>query len=94
MDSLNGNNQKPYVGFTKLDHGLYEVVGFRFIKNRFYKEGSSSDVKRTLLVELNDQVLFLPSYFAKRLNDSDEKLNALNAGEKKYMHFEGKRDNT
>lgn len=66
---------KPYYGFSNLAPGHYEVECFRFVKNRFYKpDVENPDVPRSLMVELKDQVLFLPSRFAKRLDNDDGKL--------------------
>lgn len=89
MDLLTGTK----LNFSKLARGHYEVECFRFVKNKFYKPDSADPgVKRSLLVELKDQVLFLPKYFAERLRDSDEKLMELNSGEKKFLFYDGKRD--
>lgn len=83
------NDVKPYYGFTKLSIGHHEIVCFRLIKNKFAKK---DDCKKTILVELNDQIVFLPKYFAEKIKESDiEELNA--DGEKKYLFFGGKREN-
>lgn len=45
-------------------------------------------------MELADQVLFLPEYFARKFEDDDDKIAELNSnGIKKYMYFGGKRQN-
>lgn len=48
-------------------------------------------LKRILLVELKDEVLFLPQYFAEKFDDDDSKVDVLNNdGIKKFMYFGGK----
>lgn len=95
MDLLCGTTSgKPYIGFSKLPHGYYEVFKFRFVRNKNYRpEAKDPGLPRIILVELNDQVLFLPQYFARDFNDDDEKLDKLNTdGIKKYLYFGGKRE--
>lgn len=91
-----GGPSKPYIGFSKLQHGYFEIERFRFVKNKMYNENNEDHVqkklKRILLVELSDQVLFLPEYFAAGLNDDDAKIDELNNdGITKYLYFGGKR---
>lgn len=84
---------KPYFGFTKLAHGNYEIVKFRLVKNKLYKPDNGK-LPRILLVELEDQILFLPEYFARRFKDDDSKVDELNNdGVKKFLHFGGSRPN-
>lgn len=53
---------------------------------------AKNKLKRVLLVELRDEVLFLPEYFAIPFNDDDAKIDELNNdGIKKYLYFGGKR---
>lgn len=80
---------KPYYGFTKLDIGHHEILSFRLVKNKFAKK---DDCKKTILVELNEQIVFLPKYFTEQIKESD--IDELNAdGEKKFLYFGGKREN-
>lgn len=83
--------RKPYYGFKQLREGHYEVVKFRLVKNKMYKANAEKPMlKRILLVELKDQVLFLPQYFAEKFNDDDSKVDELNNdGVKKFMYFGG-----
>lgn len=74
---------KPYNGFAKLSKGIHQVMGFRFVKNKFGKKGDGSN--KSILVELEDQVLFLPQYLSKKLNE--EELNDLNSCIEKHMNF-------
>lgn len=87
------SDSKPYLGFTRLTHGNHEIVLFRLVKNKMYNPKVAGSLKRSLLVELKDQVLFLPGYFAEKLQD-DVKVEELNTdGVKKYLFFDGKRPN-
>lgn len=80
---------KPYLGFAKLEIGHYEIFGFRLVKNKFAKK---DDCKKSLVVELEDQVVFLPKYFSEKIKETD--IDELNSnGEKKYLFFGGKREN-
>lgn len=90
-----GSTSKPYHGFSKLNHGYYEIEKFRFVKNKLYKPNVENPrLKRVLLVELKEEVLFLPEYFAANFNDDDAKVEELNTdGIKKYLYFGGKRPN-
>lgn len=87
-----GKFNKPYLGFSKLDHGNYKIVRFSFFKNKNYVPAEPKSVPRILMVELEDQVLFLPEYFSAGLNDDDAKIVELNSdGIVKYLYFGGKR---
>lgn len=85
---------KPYHGFAKLSIGYHEIRSFRYVKNKFGKKGDGSN--RTILVELNDEVVFLPQYFCQKLNDAD--LNELNSTIEKnqhvYLYFGGRAGET
>lgn len=86
-------NQKPYLGFSNLPKGFHEIQHFRLVKNNYYNPDCEKlSLKRVLLVELKDQVLFLPEYFAIKFNDDDNLVNALNNdGIKKFLFFNGKK---
>lgn len=86
---------KPYKGFGTLPHGNHEVISFRFVRNKYYDpKKENPGLKRSLLVELSDQVLFLPEYFAQKFNDDDKQIEELNNdGVKKYLYFGGSRPN-
>lgn len=86
------NNIKPYNGFKNLDPGYYEIERFRLVKNKMFKDDKKCRLKRVLMVELKEEVLFLPEYFAVPFNDDDAKVDELNKdGIKKYLYFNGKR---
>lgn len=99
MSALNllrscGYQSKPYIGFAKLSHGNHEIKRFRFVTNKLYNPESVKSLKPILLVELADQVLFLPEYFAVNLNNDDKKVYELNSdGVKKFLYFGGARPN-
>lgn len=93
LTSIGGSGEsKPYLGFPKLDYGNHEIKLFRLVNNKNYNAATEGSLKRILLVELEDQVLFLPAYFAKSLQD-DKAVAELNSGGKKYLYFGGKRSN-
>lgn len=89
---------KPYLGFSKLPHGYHEIVQFRLTANKMYNPKEKKSQKRVLLIELKDQVLFLPEYFVASLGEDpkkhDEKVDELNADStKKFLFFDGARAN-
>lgn len=96
MNSYNLFNQfeqKPYKGFKNLAVGNYEIKRFRLVKNKFLKEEDSP--KRVLLVELEDQILYLPAYFAVNFEDDDRKVDAVNKdGVRRFLCFKGANANS
>lgn len=88
LDGLNQN--KPYHGFANLSVGYHGVVRFRIVKNKYGNVGEGSG--KSILVELDNQVLFLPQYFWQTISESDiSDLNSLiNGGENVYLFFGGK----
>lgn len=82
---------KPYIGFTHLSIGYHRALSFRKIKSKFEKKDDNGEPLKSILVELRNQVLFLPRYFLGVLNDADiDELNA-NIENKKpvYIYFGG-----
>lgn len=57
-------------------------------------ESETPQLKRVVLVELKEEVLFLPEHFAINFQKENEKLlDSLNQdGVKKYLYFGGKRE--
>lgn len=88
--------KKPYLGFKSLKEGEYEILSFRLVKNKQFKgDDDKKKLKRVLLVELDNQVLFLPEYFATPFNDDDSKIEELNNdGVRKFLYFGGGRPNS
>lgn len=84
---------KPYFGFTKLNKGFHQIVLFRTVKNKFDKKKEET---KSILVELENQVVFLPQYYRHKISDSDiiELNSSIEAGEDMYLHFEGKNEAT
>lgn len=85
---------KPYNGFTKLALGYHLIERFRAVNNSFAsKEG---DPQQTVMVELKDEVVFLPRYWSIRACEVGvDKLNELiEADEKLFLYFGGKYENT
>lgn len=86
-----GSSTKPYYGFTKLTIGYHKIQSFRIVKNKFAKETDEGE-KKTLLAELEDQIIFLPKYFMDALNRQDiQELNNV-SNETYYLFFGGKRE--
>lgn len=88
LESVQAN--KPYHGFTQLKKGSHEILNFRYVKNKFGKKSDGSN--KNILVELNDEVLFLPQYFQQKLNSEDicEMNESISSNVKIYLHFGGK----
>lgn len=85
---------KPYHGFGKLQNGVHKIECFRVVKNKFSKKGEGSS--KSILIELEEQVLFLPQYFWDKINEND--IRDLNSGidsnQYVYLFFEGKNEET
>lgn len=86
-------NTKPYFGFNSLEEGNYEIVTFRFVRNKFYDPKADNPLKRNLVAELKDQILFLPAVIARNFLDDDVLLDEINNdGVKRFLRFGGKKD--
>lgn len=83
---------KPYRGFNNLPVGYHQVFRLRSVKNKFGKKASGTS--KSILVELEDQVVFLPQYFWQKINEKDiENLNSfIDGGEEIYLYFGGKQE--
>lgn len=94
-DAAGSAESKPYYGFSKLPIGYHEVVCFRIVNNKMYKPDSEkSGLPKCLLVELKDQVLFLPANISKKFIGAPELVEQLNNDkEKKLLFFGGAREN-
>lgn len=60
------------------------------MKNKFGKKGEESN--KSILIELSDEVLFLPQYFMQKLTVEDiHELNtSIDHGEEIYLSFGGR----
>lgn len=89
FDKLKENSEsKPYNGFNKLTLGFHEIHCFRLVANKF----APKDVnEKTLLVELANEVLFLPQHFAKNFTEEDI-ININSDSEMKFLFFGGRRE--
>lgn len=84
--------EKPYNGFDELPIGNYEILSFAFVRNQYYDPDDKRSPPRIIMIELSDQILFLPPYMALKLRDDDEKLKSLNEdGVKRYLCYGGRR---
>lgn len=89
-----GAHGKNYLGFKHLSIGYHKIIRFRLVKNKMMRQDSTKPaLPRVLLVELEDQVLYLPEYFAEKFNDDSTKIDELNNdGIVKYLFFGGQRE--
>lgn len=72
-------SDKPYFGFTELQHGYHKIVKFR---QSYGKYG------RSVIAELKKEIIFLPQYLVEKLDDED--ITELNASEETlYLFFGG-----
>lgn len=73
---------KPYNGLTKLSLGYHEIVSFKTSNGKYGK---------SVIAELNDEIIYLPQYLAEKLNEKD--IDELNACEKTlFLYFGGRHD--
>lgn len=85
-------SSKPYHGFCNLSIGYHSIKEFRFVKNKYAKKHDGST--KSILVELANEVLFLPQHFNQKINQSElEELNScIKKGEAIFLYFGGKED--
>lgn len=83
---------KPYNGFGKLSIGFHQIESFRVTKNKFGKKGEGNS--KSILIELSDEVLFLPQYFWNKLTEDDIKTlnSSIEANDRVYLYFGGKHE--
>lgn len=100
LNSSNIEEGKPYYGFSKLAIGNHEIIKFRVVKNKQYiASNAKTGLKHAILVELKDQVLFLPPHFSRKFIGEDgdvctAKVDELNADtDKTFLYFGGARAN-
>lgn len=77
------NISKPYKGFTNLKIGYHRIDQFRLVKNKF------SESEKSLLIELANEVVYMPQYYANCIEESD--IPDLNGDERSYLYFGGRR---
>lgn len=84
---------KPYLGFPKLNIGYHQIHNFRSVKNKFGKKADGN--KRSVLIELDDQVLFLPQHFSQKITEDDIlELNDSIDSAPLYLYFGGSEENS
>lgn len=86
---------KPYYGFSTLPHGNYKIEKIKVVSNKHYKANDRRSFQQSLMVEIADQVLFLPNYFTASFVGEDglvvdEKIAEVNASNL-FMYFGGAR---
>lgn len=73
---------KPYHGLVKLEHGYHKIECFR---------SSTGTYGRGVIAELKDEIIFLPQYLVRKLDEKDiEELNTCE--EPLYLYFGGKHE--
>lgn len=82
---------KPYRGFSKLAIGYHEIVGIRTVKSKFSKS-DSDEAGKSILVELKNEILFLPQYFSSCLDEKDMDELSSSKVEDMYLYFGGRRN--
>lgn len=91
LQQVSFDDSKPYHGFAKLPIGYHKILCFRTVKNKFTKK-VNNESEKSILVELTNEVVFLPQYFANRLNNEDiAELNSI-ANDAVYLYFGGRRE--
>lgn len=87
-------DSKPYNGYEHLENGIYEIIAFKFVPNQFYNELVPTSLKRNLMAELSNQVVYLPAQIARNFKDDDALLAEINNdGVKRFLSFQGKKSN-
>lgn len=72
-------SNKPYNGFPKLSRGYHDIVCFRESNGKF---------GRSVVVELELEIIFLPQFMSEKLNEKDiDELNS--SDEPLYLFFGG-----
>lgn len=81
---------KPYHGFGKLNTGYHDIKLFKYVKNKYGKK--SGGPKRSILVELEKEVLFLPQHFSEKISEEDMQYlyDRIEEGKPVYLFFGGK----
>lgn len=83
-------DSKPYFGFSKLKIGFYKIEKFRLVTNQYFDcRRPDSGPEKTLLVELKDQVLFMPGRISELFKGKQEKIDELNNSDHQLFLFYG-----
>lgn len=89
-----GSNMKPYNGFAKLPEGAHKIYNFKLVPNKLYNAKDKKSLKKVIMIELKEEVLFLPEYFCAAIKQDESKIDELNNdGIAKYLYFGGRRGN-
>lgn len=90
-------SSKPYHGFTELARGRHRIVRFKLVRNKFAKDEPEPDGSMSspisVMVELEDEVLFLPAHLARKFQNDPNIVRQINeSGITFYLYFAGKRN--
>lgn len=72
------DSDKPYNGLSKLSLGYHKIVNFRESNGRY---------GRSVIVELKNEIIFLPKYLSEKLDEKD--VDELNSSEEQMFLFFG-----
>lgn len=90
-------SSKPYHGFRELARGKHRIVRFKLVRNKFAREESeasgSAVSPMAIMVELENEVLFLPKHLARKFAGNPDSVREINeCGITFYLYFAGKRN--
>lgn len=87
-------SSKPYHGFKNLAHGKYKIVRFKLVNNKYPRDddaSGSTNPSVAVMVELENEVLFLPQHLARKFNSNPDIVRQINdSGITFYLYFGGK----
>lgn len=58
-------------GICHLAMGYHEIFGFRVVKNKFDEDNPDETKSKKIIVELQNEIVFLPQYFLQHFNKQD-----------------------
>lgn len=83
LNEIDSKPSKPYHGLPKLAVGYHKIFSIR---------ESQGTYGRSVIAELEEEIIFLPTYLATQLLEKDiAELNSKN--EPNYLYFGGKKNN-
>lgn len=86
------DNGKKYRGFKSLPIGYHPIERFRAVKTKYGKKEKDGTIGLSILVELKDEILFLPQFWCDKITPSDmaELNEAIENKQEVYLYFGGK----
>lgn len=88
MNALKKLNGKPYSGFTCLEIGFHTIKNFKIADSKYGILLKAGEKPKSLLVELEDKMVFLPKHFLETLDEDD--VAELNSSQENiYLYYGG-----